>query len=140
MTIREARSSDAKSIQLLLAQLGYPNFDEYGVVGKIKLHDQPGYHILVAEVNEQVVAFVSMHWFDLMHWQGKLGRFTSFCVDENFRSKGVGQKLLKAGEEFLINQGCIKLEVTSNNRREKTHAFYLKAGYSEESRVFRKVL
>ncbi|MEJ0054239.1 MAG: GNAT family N-acetyltransferase [Bacteroidota bacterium] len=140
MKIRLATPADSTAIQSLLAQLGYPIFDEQEVVEKIRLHQQPGYCLLVSEIETRTVGFISMHWFELMHWKGRMGRFTSFCIDETFRSKGVGQALLKEGEAFLIKQGCIKLEVTSNLRRVRTHEFYLKAGYVEDSRRFVKVL
>ncbi len=137
--IRQAKLSDAKAIVSLLVQLGYPDLNEQLVEEKIKLHEQPGYSILVSVIDDKVIGFISMHWFELMHWKGRLGRFTSFCIDEKFRSQGVGQELLKAGEKLLLEQGCIKLEVTSNLRRTKTHEFYLKAGYGEDSRRFVKM-
>ena len=140
MLIRPAKINDSIAIQSLLGQLGYPIFDEQEVVEKIKLHQQPGYCILVSEIENKVVGYISMHWFELMHWKGSIGRFSSFCIDETFRSKGVGQALLKEAEAFLIKQECIKLEVTSNLRRARTHEFYLKAGYVEDSRRFVKVL
>ncbi len=139
MTIREAKISDAHAIRDLVIQLGYPTFDEREVVDKIRIHQQPGYEILVAEVENNVVGFISLHWFELMHWKGMIGRITSFCVNDLFRSKGIGQALLKETESFFIKQGCIKIEVTSNQRRAKTHEFYLKAGYVEDSRRFVKM-
>jgi len=139
MILREAKISDAHAIQDLLIQLGYPTFDEQEVVNKIKIHQQPGYKILIADVDNKTVGFISFHWFDLMHWKGMLGRITSFCVHDLFRSKGVGQALLKETEAFFVKQGCIKIEVTSNQRRTKTHEFYLKAGYGEDSRRFVKM-
>ena len=139
MIIREAKISDAHAIQNLLTQLGYPKFDELEVVEKIKIHQKPGYKIFVAEVDNRTVGFISMHWFDLMHWKGFMGRITSFCIEDLFRSMGIGLALLKETEVFLIKQGCIKIEVTSNMRRTRTHEFYLRAGYSEDSRRFIKM-
>ncbi|NOT75588.1 MAG: GNAT family N-acetyltransferase [Cyclobacteriaceae bacterium] len=138
MIIRQAIAFDSKAIQSLLAQLGYPDLTDEEVALKIVQHEKPGYYILVAEVDEKVIGFISMHWFELMHWKGPLGRFTSFCIDESFRSKGIGTKLLESGEKFLTQKGCIKLEVTSNLRRKKTHEFYLRLGYTEDSRRFVK--
>ncbi|CAN5206825.1 GNAT family N-acetyltransferase [soil metagenome] len=139
MLIREAEISDAHAIQNLLKQLGYPTFEEQEVLEKIKIHQNPGFKIFVAEVDNKTVGFISMHWFDLMHWKGYLGRITSFCVDDFFRSMGIGQALLKETEAFLIKQGCLKIEVTSNRKRTRTHEFYLTAGYTEDSRRFNKV-
>lgn len=41
-------------------------------------------------------------------------------------------------EKFLEARGCEKFEVTSNARRTRTHGFYLKNGYVEDSRRFVK--
>lgn len=139
MIIRKATPSDASSIQRLLVQLGYPDLSENDVVEKIKLYNQAGYCMLVAENEKKVVGFISLHWFDLVHWKGKLGRITSFCIDEKFRSKGVGQQLLQACEKLLLNEGCAKIEVTSNVRRTRAHTFYLKSGYVEDSKRFVKL-
>ncbi len=138
MLIRQAHSSDARSISKLLAQLGYPDIHEEMAKEKIKIHTTEGYHLLVAEIDSQVVGFIALHWFELMHWKEKIGRMTAFCVDENFRSQGVGKQLLKASETFLKDKGCVKFEVTSNVRRTRTHGFYLNNGYVEDSKRFVK--
>ena len=96
MLIRQAHPSDARSISQLLAQLGYPEMNEKMAEEKIKIHATEGYHLLVAEIELQVVGFIALHWFELMHWQSKMGRIIAFCVDENFRSRGVGKQLLDA--------------------------------------------
>ena len=107
MTIRKATPSDASAIQGLLVQLGYPDLSENDVVEKIKLYNQTGYCMLVTETEMRVVGFISLHWFELVHWKGKLGRITSFCIDEKFRSKGVGQQLLQAGEKLLFEKESV---------------------------------
>ncbi len=138
MTLRQALSSDTKSIQSLLSQLGYPDFQEKDVDNKILLHKQEGYHMLVAEEGSKVAGFIALHWFDLAHWHGKLGRISAFCIDEEYRGRGIGQKMLQAAENMMLVKGCIKIEVTSNMKRTGAHAFYLKAGYVEDSRRFVK--
>ena len=138
MHIRKAKLSDAPFISKLLAQLGYPGIDKQLAEKKIEIHTSEGYHLFVAEVNNQVVGFIALHWFELMHWEGKMGRMTAFCVDENFRSQGVGKQLLNASEEFLKAKGCVKFEVTSNARRTRTHGFYLNNSYVEDSKRFVK--
>ena len=138
ITIRQAETSDAEKIKSFLGQLGYADFEVPDVSAKIISHQAPGYQILVAEVEAQVVGFISLHWFDLVHWKGKLGRITSFCVDQNFRSKGVGHQLLSAGEAVFRREGCAKFEVTSNLKRTRAHEFYLREGYLEDSKRFVK--
>lgn len=136
--IRRAVPSDASAIRLLLAQLGYPDFSTEDVAQKIHSHSEDNYYILVGESAGKVIAFIALHWFDLMHWKGKMGRISAFCVDEQYRSQGIGKKLLKESERLMFEQGCTKIEVTSNERRTRTHEFYLKAGYLVDSKRFVK--
>jgi GNAT superfamily N-acetyltransferase len=138
MIIRKADSRDSSSIKKLLIQLGYPGLSIDETHKKISDYDRDSYHLLVSEVENEVAGFISLHWFDIFHSPGKMGRITAFCVDEKFRSQGIGQKLLKASEEFLVSKGCTKIEVTSNEKRIRTHQFYPKVGYTEDSRRFVK--
>jgi N-acetylglutamate synthase-like GNAT family acetyltransferase len=138
ITIRHAKQSDAVSVQELLCQLGYPDFTLQEVQEKIASHDKAHYRVLVAEVEDRVVGVASLHWFEMLHRKGLLGRITAFCVHEDFRSRGIGQELLKACEVVLRDAGCERLEVTSNLKRAKAHQFYLKSGYLEDSLRFIK--
>ncbi|MFM8743802.1 MAG: GNAT family N-acetyltransferase [Cytophagales bacterium] len=138
MVVRQASLSDAFYVQKLLGQLGYPGASLEMVSQKIQLHEDEDYHLLVAEHESEVIAFISLHRFEFLHAQGKIGRITAFCVEERYRSNGVGKLLLAAAEEHLIEQGCIKLEVTSNLVRERTHQFYLQNGYVIDSNRFVK--
>jgi GNAT superfamily N-acetyltransferase len=138
MLIRRARKSDAQSIAILLAQLGYPDFDKVAAIERIMAHKQPAYIMLVGEIDAKVIGFISLHWFELGHWKEKMGRITTFCMNESYRSKGFGQLLLKGAEDVLFKKGCFRIEVTSNQKRMRAHAFYLKSGYTEDSRRFVK--
>lgn len=139
IVIRQAVLSDAAVIKDLLVQLGYPDFTETLAKQKILAYQKENYKLFVAEFEKKVVGFISLHWFELMHWKDKFGRITSFCVDEKIRSKGVGKIMMDHVEKFLFEQGCIKIEVTSNNRRTRAHDFYLKLGYIEDARRFMKM-
>ena len=138
MIIRQAAIQDSIFIKRLLIQLGYPDLTEEDVRKKIACYAEQNYHLLVAEIDQEVVGFISLHWFDFFHSLGKIGRISAFCVDEHFRSQQIGRQLLEAAEVFLRQQGCSKIEVTSNIRRTRTHEFYLKRGYIEDSKRFRK--
>ena len=140
MTIRNASSADVTAIKNLLTQLGYPNLTEQDVINNIQSHSSEGYRLLVAEEGKTILGFIALHWFDLLHWKEKIGRISAFCVEESARSKGVGKKLLKATEDLFMEQGCAKIEVTSNAKRTRAHQFYLNLGYEEDSRRFVKYL
>lgn len=138
MNIRTATPSDSPVIQRLLEQLGYPHLSLDNTRQNLLNHQGPDYALLVAEIDRHVVAFIALHCFYVMHWKEKMGRISAFCVEDGFRSKGVGRQLLHAGEEWLFEKGCVKIEVTSNARRIRAHQFYLHLGYTEDSRIFVK--
>jgi len=142
VNIRQAIQEDAAALAVLLAQLGYPppqeNLDF--VLGKIETYNAETYRLLVCEVEGEVVGFISLHWLHIFHSPRMMGRITAFCVHERVRSKGIGQYMLAEAEKFLVAQGCISVEVTSNLRRLLTHDFYLRHGYAETSKRFIKSL
>jgi GNAT superfamily N-acetyltransferase len=138
--IRHATSSDASAIKDLLIQLGYPKLTVDETNQKISSYSSENYALLIIEADHEVAGFISLHWFDIFHSVGKIGRMTAFCVDEKHRGQGLGKKLLKAAEDFLISKGCNKLEVTSNEKRTRTHKFYADCGYMEDSRRFVKYI
>jgi GNAT superfamily N-acetyltransferase len=139
MIIRQGLPADAPSIDELLTQLGYPQQGD-SAVEAIKCYNLEGYHLLVGEIDSGVIGFASLHWFDMFHMRGKMGRITAICIMEEVRSKGIGRELLLAAEEFLKSQGCVKVEVTTNLKRTLTHEFYLKNGYAIDSKRFIKWL
>lgn len=138
LIIRDARDADADAIDHLLGELGYPDIGKEEVARKLHEHRRPGYLLLVGEMQGQTIAFITLHWYDLLHHHGSTGRITSFCVDQRYRSTGIGLKMLTEAERFLFAQGCETVEVTSNARRDRAHRFYLKNGYLEVSKHFVK--
>jgi GNAT superfamily N-acetyltransferase len=140
MIIRQASHRDSVGIQSLLTQLGYSPSDEAFILRKIESHSAEDYHLLVCDIDHETVGFISLHWFDIFHSPGKMGRITAFCVSDHMRGQGVGRTLIDAAEKFLARKGCSNIEVTCNFKRTRTHAFYVKNGYTEESRRFNKSL
>ena len=138
MLIRAAKPEDSHLIKKLVIQLGYTHLTDGEVAQKIVDYSKENYALLVGEEAGVVIGFISLHWFDIFHSPGMIGRITAFCIDESSRSKGFGKSMLQAAENFLISKGCTKLEVTSNERRTESHHFYLSCGYSVDSKRFVK--
>lgn len=138
--IRQAAIEDGPVIKVLLEQLGYPDMTPEQVTDNIKHYSQEGYQLLVIQVSNVLAGFISVHCFEQFHSPGKMGRISAFCIEEQFRSQGIGKQLLQAAEQYFITSGCTKLEVTSNARRHDAHEFYLRQGYLEDSRRFVKYL
>lgn len=139
MTIRQAVLSDSSALKELLTQLGYPQ-EVNDVIAAIESYGSEGYHLMVGEEDGVVVGFASLHWFDMFHVRGKIGRITAICILDGLRSKGIGRVLTEACENLLVSKGCTKVEVTSNLKRTLTHKFYQQMGYTIDSQRFTKTL
>jgi GNAT superfamily N-acetyltransferase len=61
-------------------------------------------------------------------------------VAESERGGGVGTLLVAAAEERLRALGCGLIEVTSNMKRMRAHAFYERLGFERTSYRFGKTL
>lgn len=139
MVIREANKTDALILSQLLAQLGYPaSIDESE--RRIQFYKQDGYRLLMAELGDQTIAFIALHWYRAIHHSEMIGRVVAFCVDERYRAKGSGSRLLKYAEDFFQDLHCMKVELTSNLRRKESHEFYFRRGYQQTSMHFVKFL
>jgi ribosomal protein S18 acetylase RimI-like enzyme len=93
--------------------------------------------IYVAEINEDIVGFIGGYIEkqtedELMESKkAVLGVISEFFVIEKYRSKGVGQALIKEVEMFFKESGCtlIRLGVFAPNKLARD--FYTKQGYQD---------
>lgn len=150
MQIRTALEDDAAAVALLLGQLGYPA-DEVETRARLRLladaptisnepcaEDPPalprpfphGRHaVLVAEVEGRLVGWIQMSTIFALE-SGGFSEIRGLVVDEQFRGRGIGAALVRAGEEWSVALGVRALRVRSNVIRERTHRFYEILGYA----------
>ncbi|HEV7490992.1 MAG TPA: GNAT family N-acetyltransferase, partial [Rhodanobacteraceae bacterium] len=50
--------------------------------------------------------------------------------EESARGGGIGDSLLRAGEDWARSVGCALVRVRSRDTRERAHRFYERAGYA----------
>jgi GNAT superfamily N-acetyltransferase len=138
--IREARIGDGKAIASLLAALDYPATE--GFV-ESKIEQQLTHHearLLVAVDKGEILGFISLHFIPQLALPGDFCRISYFCVDEAFRSRGVGTRLEEAAAALARERGCDRIEVHCHARRELAHRFYHRQGYSESPKYLLKLL
>lgn len=137
--IRHAVAADGTSVYRLLSQLtervnNAVLFDELFESAV----DFPNTIYLVAEDNGNIVGFISCHGQILLHHMGWAYEIQEMFVEEAYRSKGVGKRLLKHLEGILEHIDYDVIEVTSSHKREGAHAFYQANGYEHTHRKFTK--
>jgi GNAT superfamily N-acetyltransferase len=139
LMIREAQPYDARDIALLIGELGYSITPDQ-VVGNLEVAASSRMdRVFVAEAYGSVLGVLSIHTIPLFHTVGRAGRITSLVVTEAYSGQGIGTRLVEEAEAWAWSQGCARIEVTSSDRRERAHRFYLRRGYERDDRRFVKI-
>ena len=140
IVIRHACRSDSEPISALLGELGFPA-DKVEVCERLKLVERSSSDVvIVAQVEEQVVAFLSLHVIPYFTIGGYVGRISALVVSKTMQQRGIGRKMIEVAEDIALNLGCKAVEVTSANDRKGAHVFYTRLGYPETSVKFFKYI
>lgn len=127
----------APAVQKLSQQLGYALFlnEIENNIKDVILSDD---HIaLVAIVDEEVAGWI--HAFKAVFLESNpFIEIGGLVVDENYRSKGIGKKLVERIKQWCVEKQISILRVRSQVKRKEAHQFYLDNGFSEikEQKVF----
>jgi len=138
--IREAHEGDIAAITGLMDDLGYPS-EVSEMERKLKnIFSHPDYRTLLAVSNGEVLGFAGLMKGFSFERSGKYVRIISFVVKKEVRNRGVGKLLIKASEDWAIEQGADNVVISSGNRGERkaAHVFYQKCGYVIKSSGFFK--
>ncbi|MBO0952375.1 GNAT family N-acetyltransferase [Fibrella forsythiae] len=131
ITLRPTRSTDLSFVYECLCDLEETVLDREAFE-RIFLHNiaDPAVRYVMAEANNVPVGFLNCHVQQLLHHAGPVGEIQEMYVLPDWRSQGVGQQLVETIVSIARHEGWINLEVTSNRRRERTHAFYERMGFA----------
>lgn len=142
MKIRVAIRNDIPQLASLMKQLGYPTTIESMELRFNNIESDLAYHILVAELNCEVVGMIGLYKGFFYEYDGSYVRIVAFVVDSNHRRKGIGKKRILETESWAKEQGAYGIGINSGNRPEriKAHNFYTKMGYEAKSIGFSKSL
>lgn len=95
---------------------------------------------MVSEEDGEVTGFLSCHGQTLLHHMGKVFEIQELVVKESRRNMKIGELLVRAAEERIVQSGHRFIEVATNIRREAAHRFYDKCGYGRTHFKFTKEL
>ena len=139
VTIRDVLLSDFDTIYRFVCGLEETEFDKEALRAVFQACFAADNHIyLIAARNGVPVGYISCHGQLLLHHCGWVYEIQELYVLPEHRGQKIGAALVKAIEEELQGKNCVSLEVASNRRREKAHAFYECLGYSRTSFKFIK--
>ena len=97
--------------------------------------------ILVAQDNDsKIIGMISMVFLSRLN-QNTLEMYVpELIVSQNYRSKGVGKKLINSSIEFGKKKKCHRIRLESGNQRIESHKFYKHLGFENSSVFFTKNL
>ena len=139
LRIRDSKPGDAPDLAKLMKLLGH-DVDAKGVRRRLSALAKQKLPQLVATLDKKVVGLAGVHAMTAIHRDKPVGRITILVVAEEVRGQGIGRMLVEASEKLLRRFGCGMVEVTSNDRLAKAHAFYRHMGYELTSIRFMKKL
>lgn len=140
VNIRLAQSKDTEFICHLLKQMGYSQPLRLIEEQFQRLSKDSNAITLVAADDSKVYGVLSLYFIPQIALKGDFAKICYLCVDENMRSKGVGQLLVQEAERLARQHGCDRMELHSGLQRPLAHQFYLREGYVEAPKYFRKAL
>ena len=133
LRIRPAVAADASEVARLLTLLGHPT-DPGDVSSRWGEWSAAGNTALVAvRPGGTLAGLATLHQMRVLHRPMPVGRITALVVDDSVRGRGIGRALVTAAERALARSGCGLIEVTSNLRLARAHAFYERLGYARTS-------
>ncbi len=146
VTIREPIYDDIPLILELLYELGRQKPQKDGELEKFKkllknYMQEDDKKILVAQDNDsKIIGMISMVFLPRLN-QNTLEMYVpELIVSQNYRSKGIGKKLIDSSIEFGKEKKCHRIRLESGNQRIESHKFYKHLGFENSSVFFTKNL
>ena len=134
MKIRPAHRADASAINELLDQLGSPQDGQAATATRIQTWaEDPSSAAYVPEAGDDLLGVIAVHVCPFFERDGSWGRIAALVVSDRARGRGVGSQLVAAAESFAATRGCLRMEVTSGDRRQDAHEFYRRCGYIDQA-------
>jgi GNAT superfamily N-acetyltransferase len=140
--VRLAEARDACVMAVLCGQLGYPSTTKDIERRLAQAGDGVNSVVLVADSHRDgVIGWVHVRALHLLT-RDACAELGGLVVDEAWRGRGIGGRLMDAAEDWARRQGLGTLRLRSNVIREGAHAFYRGRGYTsaKTSLLFTKTL
>jgi len=139
--VRQATAADLSSVLSLYAQPAMDNGKVLTIEEAEQLLAQfshyPNYRLFVACLGDAVVgtfALLIMH--NLAHQGTPSAIVEDVVVSEAHHGQGIGRQMMHHAMALAREAGCYKLVLSSNQKRERAHAFYESLGFQRHGFSF----
>lgn len=134
--VRHATPRDAHAIATLLTELEHPTNSEDVPSRLAAVFADHGAVFLAVDAGDAPLGLMSLSRHVTLHAPGPIAYITALVAASSARRRGVGQLLVQEAKRWAAENGCVRLSVTSAERRADAHAFYPAAGMPYTGRRF----
>ncbi len=138
--IRELDTADLPAIAKLFKELGYNTSLAALKQKTADLESDNEYRVLVDKEDEKIVGLIALHTMSLFHRDGKIGRITSFVVDESYRGNRASKMLLEASIDYFKEEGCTSCEAAGGMVKSNLRKQFIDLGYKQYDDSLSKTL
>ncbi|MDP2820250.1 MAG: GNAT family N-acetyltransferase [Polaromonas sp.] len=139
---RPAREADLPDVLRLYAQ---PDIDDGDILPLAdakriwaRMASYPNYKLYVAVQGAQVVGTFALLIMDnLGHLGAPSAVVEDVAVDPAMQGHGIGKAMMRHAITLASENGCYKLALSSNIKRDKAHAFYDSLDFERHGHSFR---
>ena len=141
LKIRKATTDDLPSVLNLYATKDLDDGDILAIDDANRIFNKflsyPNYSLYVAIIEDKVVGTFALLIMDNLGHLGKpSGIVEDVVVHDDYRSQGIGAKMMEFAIKVCGEYGCYKLMLSSNLIRERAHQFYENYGFKKHGYSF----
>ena len=102
-----------------------------------KIQQYPSYRLFVATMGDRIVGtFMLLVMDNLLHQCVPSAIVEAVAVDPTCQSQGIGRQMMHRAMAEARQAGCYKLVLSSNQTRDRAHAFYDSLGFTRHGFSF----
>lgn len=147
LSFRTYRESDREHLkQLTVASFTHASIDKniedrFGLLNDTSWETRKASHIdddiaanasgvLIAEIDGEIVGYITV----VLNEKTKLGRIPNMAVDETYRGRGIGAKLIEVAHDYMRANGMTHGKIETLDQNVVGQHLYPKMGYVEVAR------
>ncbi len=92
--------------------------------------------LFCAVLEEEIIGFCAYAIVNNLWQEGYISYIYAMVIDQRFRGKGFGTRLITEAIDRSKAQGMKRVELDSGFQREKAHEFYIKLGFEKRAYLF----
>ncbi len=117
----------ASAFDLVSQMYSQMSFEDY--ISRLQeMIERNDFKMVAVYIDDEMVG-VSGYWIFMMLYCGRYLQASNLIVSQNFRSQGVGKKILDYLEKKAKISGCQKVVLDSYVENKKSHPLYYREGF-----------